>query len=236
MQQSKVLTSGEGGAAITNDAALYQRLEQARADGRVFSREPRVGRLELVEVGALLGQNFCLSEFQSAVLFDRLKHLDQENQQRAEFAKQLALELRPTDPVKLLPVDERATAHTYYNLVLELDIAQFSGNAVDAIARALSLELGVQISPVYRPLNGHPLYNPFTSPRIKGHGEPGVFDPRQFALPEATAARDTLITVPNWVLLGGTSAVADLLNAIRKVRDQSGWLRETNQEVGKEAF
>lgn len=236
MQQSKVLTSGEGGAAITNDVRLFHRMEQARADGRIFSDAPLPGRLELLEVGEVLGQNHCLSEFQSAILCDRLKHLDGENRQRREFVAHLASELSADDPLRLLPEDERATSYTYYNLVLELDLPRFQGNAVDAIARALSMELNVQVSPVYRPLNAHPLYNPLNSPRAKSHPRREIFDPGQFHLPQAAAARERCITLPNWVLLGGASGANDVLRAVRKVLGQSLRLRDAPQEIGKEAF
>lgn len=41
MQQTKVLTAGEGGAVITASAELARRLEQLHADGRVFDTHLR---------------------------------------------------------------------------------------------------------------------------------------------------------------------------------------------------
>ena len=80
MQQSKVLTSGEGGACITNDFDLYKRMQQFRADGRCYKNTNLTyGQMELEEVGLVQGRNYCMSEFHAAVLLDRLKHLDKEN-------------------------------------------------------------------------------------------------------------------------------------------------------------
>src|SRR4029450_6289939 len=62
MQQTKVLTAGEGGAVITASAELARRLEQLRADGRVFRRPPlRTGELELAGRGGGLGANRALA-------------------------------------------------------------------------------------------------------------------------------------------------------------------------------
>ena len=77
MQQTKVLTGGEGGAVITDRADLARRLEQLRADGRVFCRTPpRIGELELVEVGEVTGANLAMSEVQAALLLDGLTRLE----------------------------------------------------------------------------------------------------------------------------------------------------------------
>jgi len=39
-QQSKLLTSGEGGLCVTDDPILYSRMQQMRADGRRYRTEP----------------------------------------------------------------------------------------------------------------------------------------------------------------------------------------------------
>src|SRR5690606_12539023 len=89
MQESKVLTSGEGGACITDDSALAGLMEQYRADGRVFVDNPGLGEPNLAERGDVQGRNLCLSEIQSALLLGRLRHLDEENEQRRAMAARL---------------------------------------------------------------------------------------------------------------------------------------------------
>jgi L-glutamine:2-deoxy-scyllo-inosose/3-amino-2,3-dideoxy-scyllo-inosose aminotransferase len=51
MQQTKLLTAGEGGAAVTDDETLYRRLYQLRADGRLPVSDPRPGEMELSFTG-----------------------------------------------------------------------------------------------------------------------------------------------------------------------------------------
>lgn len=236
MQQSKILTSGEGGAVTTNDSGLAQRLQQLRADGRVYAPTSVKGRLELLEVGEVMGQNFCLSEFQSAILVDRLLHVDTENALRGLFEYRLQ-ELLAADPLaSLLSTDSRITQVAYYNLVLRIDGDRFNHVPVDMIARALSAELGVQISPLYKPMNEHPLYVPLTSPRLKGHAQAVRFDPRQFDLPQARRARGLHLTVPNWPLLAGAVGAERLHAALAKVEANSDALALLSLSESREAF
>lgn len=236
MQQSKVLTSGEGGAVVTSDRELYGRLEQLRADGRMFSSEPMRGSLELEEVGLVQGHNFCLGEFQAAVLLDRLAHLDVQNARRRQFVQTLRHKLGSQTIARLPPEDPRSEP-TYYNLVLELEMDKFGGNSVDAVARAMTAELGVQVSPVYRPMSRHPLYRPLLSPRYRDDAaRAAALDPSRFALPNADAARERFITFPNWVLLAGDEGVDDILAALRKVAASWEELLGLEQRISQQAF
>ena len=89
MQHSKVLTSGEGGAIVLNDEYLYKKCEQLRADGRLFqdNKSAQIGFMEIYDVGDVIGQNRCLSEFHSALLLDRLKNLDKEIKHREKMVE-----------------------------------------------------------------------------------------------------------------------------------------------------
>lgn len=236
MQQSKVLTSGEGGAVVTSDRKLYERLEQLRADGRMFSSKPMRGSLELEEVGLVQGHNFCLSEFQAAVLLDRLAHLDEQNVRRGQFAHALRHKLGSEDIARLPPEDARSEP-AYYNLVLKLDMEKFGGNSVDAVARAMTAELGIQVSPVYRPTSRHPLYRPLLSPRYRDDpARAEALNPSRFALPNAEAAREQFITFPNWVLLADDRGAEDIVTALRKVAACAGELLSLEQGVSQQAF
>jgi len=64
MQQAKALTSGEGGAVITDDLAGYNMMQQLRAGCRMHVKtEPSVGQMELEEVGDIQGRNMWLIEW-----------------------------------------------------------------------------------------------------------------------------------------------------------------------------
>jgi len=108
---------------------------------------------------------------------------------------------------------------------------------VDALARAMTAELGVQVSPIYRPTNQHPLYQPLLSPRYRGDtARAAALNPARFVLPNAEAARGRFITFPNWVLLAGEQGVEDILTALRKVAVRGEDLRNLEQGASPQAF
>lgn len=222
MQQSKVLTAGEGGAALTDDPTLWRRMEQLRCDGRMFSQAPSVGRLELREVGEVLGQNACMTEFQAAILIDRLRHLDTENDVRRATAQALYTRLCSLPGVSSLP-QAYGCKYTYYNLVLKIDAQVFSASSADIVAACLSRELNAQISPVYNPMNRHRLYNPVRSSRVVDPVVLARVNPDRFNLPVAEFVRQTHITIPHPLLLDGERAADDIFTALEKLmccRDQ----------------
>jgi L-glutamine:scyllo-inosose aminotransferase/L-glutamine:2-deoxy-scyllo-inosose/3-amino-2,3-dideoxy-scyllo-inosose aminotransferase len=237
MQQSKLLTSGEGGAVITGDPDLHRRLEQLRADGRNFTDTPQAGHLELIETATVQGRNACLSELQAAVLLDRLRHLEQENAVRAERAELLAQRLETVDGVEALPGDPRTTTRTYYNFVLRFDRDRFAGNSVDAIARALAAELGTLVNPVYTPLNRHRLLCPTAMPRGDiSDAEWERLDVSRHHLPEADSARRDCATLTQPVLLDQEDGIDDIVTALHKLRQHAEKLRQTPQEASVMAF
>ena len=194
MQQSKLLTCGEGGAVLTDDHDLYEKVEQLRCDGRVFAETPEIGRLELVEVGAVQGRNLCMSEFHAAVLYDRLQYLDQENERRREQAEYLEECLEGVDGVSVLRADSRVTNRTFYSFVMRFDRDRFGQSSIHAIGRALSAELGTQVHPVYLPLNRHPLLCPHKLQRGAGTAQ-SVLDMSRFPLVEAEQAHQSCLTL-----------------------------------------
>jgi dTDP-4-amino-4,6-dideoxygalactose transaminase len=111
MQQGKVLTSGEGGAVITDDDELYDLLQQLRADGRRnLPTPPPVGWPELEETGAVQGANRCLSDPQAALLLGGLERLEKENQRRETAGRALADELEGRGLARLAVQEPRRTA------------------------------------------------------------------------------------------------------------------------------
>jgi dTDP-4-amino-4,6-dideoxygalactose transaminase len=240
MQQSKVLTSGEGGACITRSAKLADRLEQLRCDGRIFSPAAiRNGRLELVEVGAVQGRNLCLSEFQAALLLDRLQYLDAENAHRAARAENLGRLMAGVAGVSLLTAPPELTSRTYYNLVIRIDPDHFAGHMVDTVARAVSEELNTPCNPVYRPMNRHPLYQPLKAPRgTLSDQEWRRRDVSRFTTPTAETVRATCMTLTHPVLLDDDESMADIAAALVKVQQHAADLCDVGvtTAVAQQAF
>jgi dTDP-4-amino-4,6-dideoxygalactose transaminase len=228
MQNSKTLTSGEGGCCITRDPELYYRLQQFRADGREYKGStPEPGEMELIPVGSVQGHNYCLSEFHSAILLDRLAHLDAENLvrwSRAEVLRGLLEDIAGVAPVIAGPTGKVCSL---YRFCLRLDRSTFGDLPIEAIGGALSAELGLPVSPLDNPLSNNMLYNPHRSPRIPfSQLSREAFDPRRFDLPEATRMRRECLCIPHYAFLGQDRDMSDIVEAVEKVRSNSESISE----------
>jgi dTDP-4-amino-4,6-dideoxygalactose transaminase len=216
MQQTKLLTCGEGGAAVCHDPALADRLEQLRADGRrYFAEPPASGQLELEEVGAMLGSNRCLSELHAAILLDQLTDLDEQNARRADRAARLDAQLVGLG-CRTQSTTVGTTSRTYYQYAFELPPRLLERIDVSEAALALTAELGFPVKRTYRPLDDHPLYTPHRSRRCW----PGLAErvaPRQFALPAAHAIHARAVTFGHEILLADAEAMDDIAAAVDKL-------------------
>ncbi|MFE0154541.1 DegT/DnrJ/EryC1/StrS family aminotransferase [Nonomuraea sp. NPDC059007] len=220
MQQTKLLTAGEGGATITDDAWLADRLFQLRADGRRLATGSLLPRdMELVENSSVMGNNYCLSEFGAALLLDQLAVLDQEHQDRAANAELLTRLLEKIPGVRPVRPAASVTMPTYYHYAIRLDLREFGGKPLRAICRALRAELGYPVQPCYPALNANPLYQPHTKRRysISADHERRI-DPAGYKLPEATRAHEEVLTMHHPFLLGGEGSMEAVAAAFSKVR------------------
>jgi dTDP-4-amino-4,6-dideoxygalactose transaminase len=223
MQQSKVLTCGEGEAVVCNDVSLYRRCEQLRADGRMFLERPvRVGFMELAELGEVQGQNRCLSEFHAAILLSRLKHLDEElkhREQMAEYMKSRLSQLPGVVPVERTPGTDLRSIYQY---CIHIDRTKFANATVEAISAALSAELNATVEPLDTPLYRNVLYcqqrsRIFTA--LWNSEETAVT--HQENLPSAEHVHSTCITFSHHLLLGTEEDIDDIISAILKVQRHS---------------
>lgn len=218
MHHTKLLTSGEGGAAVTNDAALARRLEHLRADGRCLSAQPpALGLPELVETGELMGSNRCLSEFQSALLVEQLKQLDSQNEVRTKNAELLD---RSLSELGYRPQRTSAgtTERAYFGYPVELPEGEFDGTTNQVVSEALTAELGLAVRPIYPPLYANRLYAPATRRRfaVTSASRLGVLD-RSYDLPNCEHAARRFVTFHHAALLGSEFDMRDVSLAFEKV-------------------
>ncbi|GAA1944844.1 DegT/DnrJ/EryC1/StrS family aminotransferase [Kitasatospora viridis] len=218
MQHSKLLTAGEGGAAITNDPELARRMELLRADGRAFAPStPGYGEMELVNTAELMGSNRCLSEFQAAVLLEQLDSLDAENRTRARNAARLDALLtelghRPQQ------TSEGTDRRSYYAYCVALDPEVTERVELRVIAGALTAELGFPIKPPYPPLYRTPLYGPRTRPRFAISEEHlARIDRREVDLPVTERTQRTVLNFHHAALLADPEQIESIAAAVAKV-------------------
>lgn len=163
-QQGKVLTCGEGGAALTKSELLYKRLQELRTNSRLYVPQDKcsINHMQLFESGKILGTNYCISEFQAAVLLDQIGKLEMQNRKKEKNAKILDRELSKIPGIKAMYHDPRVTKQSYYRYCIKVDNQYFAKKPVSQIAKALEAELGFVVEQPYAPLNKTVLYHPET--------------------------------------------------------------------------
>ena len=219
MQQTKVLTCGEGGAVITSDDKLYDNLQQLRSDGRRYIESPRVGDLEIEEVGTVQGYNYSLSEFGAAILYERLPHLYEQTQVREKNAKYLESLMQKRGLAIPQQRGKDVDCRTYYAYCARLCPKAFKGLPASIAAKAIAAELGLKVGPIYKPINETLLYQPLKSQNLPNDSDwRKRLDPCQYDLPNARAAYASYVSLPHSALLGNKHDMEDIVSAFEKLR------------------
>ncbi len=224
MGNSKVLTCGEGGVAITNDPKIYECMQQLRGDGyRYKDSKPVLGQSQLEESGMVQGYNYCLSEFQAAVLLSGLKTLNRQNKKREENGEYLKKLCSDIDGVQPLYRYAAVNHLTYFRFCIRLNLEEFGSATIDQIRRALIAELNESsIELVDYPLTKNPLYKPLNSPAAYSSiVHRNRLDPLRFNLPIALQAHKECITFHHAMLLGSKRDIEDIATSIRKLKANS---------------
>lgn len=226
MQHSKLLTSGEGGAVITDDKDLARRLAHLRADGRTLSvQPPRMDEMALVETAEIMGSNYCLSEFHAAILVAQLEVLDEQLARRRRNADVLDDLLIP---LGFAPQATAAgtTARAHYTYVVQLPESILEVVPAERFAAALTAEIRLPCKTMYRALNQNHLYKPYSRNRFAlGKEFSGAIDPSHYHVPVAQAFSRSCIALPHRMLLAEASAMERVVAAFEKVARSVGDLR-----------
>lgn len=217
-QQSKLLTSGEGGLCCTDDEALYVKLQQLRADGQVYNDTFNPDNWMWIRtVEGKPGRNFNLSEFNAALLLDGLSRLEAENELRRANLASLERFLEEVEGVRVIPCPKQVTKRVVWRLVLRIDRGAFGGSDVATIGHAVTAELGLPVEPIDMPFTHSPLYQPLKVARIARRPDAAEFDPSRFALPNALEQQRSCLAAPHFCLLGDESDMKDMAAAFAKV-------------------
>jgi dTDP-4-amino-4,6-dideoxygalactose transaminase len=216
MQHSKVLTCGEGGAVVTSDDDLVSRLEELRADSRRYRAASRQGELDLEESASVMGANFGLSEFGSALLCAQLGLLDAQHGVRNANYARLAEMISDVGGVRLLRRSPAQDRLSLYEVPLVFDPLP-AGIDNGWVAGALTAELGTRAYTPRHPLNRSPLLRPWSKPALTPLTERFVAHHRDraYAGSEYLAAHSVLFH--HSAFLGDEKDMRDLAEAIGKV-------------------
>ncbi len=149
----KCITTGEGGAVLTNNRKLYKILAESRShgivrDGKRFKSSPAgPGHYEMQS----LGYNYRITDFQCALGISQLGRIREFLRERRRQASLYAGILRDVEPLRLPP--EAAGVHPAWTMFPVL-VGGGKRKPVYSALRRHGVEAQVNFMPIYR----HPYY------------------------------------------------------------------------------
>lgn len=224
MQQSKVLTCGEGGVITTNNPELAEMCWSLRHCGR-----SRTGKWY---EHTNLGWNYRMTELQGALLLTQLEKFEVQNQKRRRNVKILNEKLQSVPGITVCEQHPEIERDIYYILLLRFDSSAWDGINRDTVAKALAAE-GVPVSSGYNfPLYENQLFenidfNSPNSPYRTGHDKP-LSDFREYrhCCPVTErACRKESLWLTHDVLLGSKEDTEDIFKSFMKVYENREELR-----------
>jgi dTDP-4-amino-4,6-dideoxygalactose transaminase len=211
-QSSKLITSGEGGAVITNNLEYMEKVQSYINAGRASITDQFHHRI--------IGFNYRMGEFQAAVLGPQLDRLPAQAKIREQNMKHLETRLQNTPGIGLLKPDLRITRLAPYGYVLKYFSKQVKDVLRAEFVAALQLEGipcdGLFYEPVYKS-SLFPL-NPIDFPALSWGREKPLDLRSMYSCPESErAAYHEAVWFPHQLFLGNTQDVDAIADAIHKV-------------------
>lgn len=149
----KIITSGEGGMAVTNDEKLAKHMRRLRSHGISSTKEDMQVRPahEIWNYQQIdLGFNYRMTDLQAALGLSQLQRLDTFVTQRHEIAKRYDILL--ADLPVLTPWQHLDSYSGYHLYVIRLRLAKVKKTQRQVFAALYAKEIGVNLHyiPVYR--------------------------------------------------------------------------------------
>jgi dTDP-4-amino-4,6-dideoxygalactose transaminase len=233
-QSSKLITSGEGGAVITNNLEYMERVQSYINAGRASLTDKFHHRI--------VGFNYRIGEFQAAVLGPQLDRLPEQAATRDKNMKYFESRLQNIPAIGLLKPEPRITRLAPYGYVLKYFSERANNIPRAAFVAALQLEGvpcdGLFYEPVYKsslfPLDSKDF------PALSWGRETPLDLRSMYSCPESDrAAYHEAVWFMHQMFLGSTRDVDAIADAIRKVLENIEELRGLdhkairNQRLGR---
>jgi L-glutamine:2-deoxy-scyllo-inosose/3-amino-2,3-dideoxy-scyllo-inosose aminotransferase len=211
-QSSKLITSGEGGAVISNNLEYMERVQSYINAGRASLTDKYHHRI--------VGFNYRLGEFQAAVLGPQLDRLPQQAAVREMNMQHFESRLHGTEGIALLKADPRITRLAPYGYVIKYFAEKAKDIPRAAFVAALQLE-GVPCDGLfYEPVYKSSLFPVLSSdfPALSWGREKALDLRTMYSCPESErAAYHEAVWFPHQHFLGSTGDVDAIADAIHKV-------------------
>ena len=147
----KIITTAEGGMALTNDSGLAKKMRLLSSHG--ITREPTemTGRVDgsWYYQQQMLGFNYRLTELQAALGLSQLKRLDDYVSKRHLIAGQYDIRLSESPISTLKRCPESVSSNHLYVILLDLNRIKRSRQEVYDYMRAAGIGVNVHYIPVY---------------------------------------------------------------------------------------
>ncbi|MCX7747695.1 MAG: DegT/DnrJ/EryC1/StrS family aminotransferase [Clostridia bacterium] len=221
--QEKVLTCGEGGALLTNDPKIFEMVFRTKTDGCSFDEARQsLGEDQLIYDSEFMGSNYCLSEFQAAILIAQLDKLKEWNEKREGNARYLDKHLLSIPGITPLKPYGKVTQRTYYEYAVRLDTGMFGGKDLADICNALSKETGFSIHPTDVPVYRNKLFSPWTKKRYAFYCRDKRFEElKTKKFPCCEEIYKSLAVFHHSILLAEREDMDDIIRAFEKVKKYS---------------
>jgi L-glutamine:2-deoxy-scyllo-inosose/3-amino-2,3-dideoxy-scyllo-inosose aminotransferase len=214
-QQSKILTSGEGGAITCDDDEVYDTL---------FCLKHVGVKSDLSGPGDHYGHNYRLTEMQAVLLRGGLRRLPEQLRRREETMARIAEELqRLGGPLRAARRDPRVTRQACYAMTLHFDAAQAGGLTRQHYLAALAAE-GCPLNLPYPAVYNHGLLNLYDATSPIPYRDPTTFQNyAELKLPVTErVVNEEGVVLMHPHLLGEDEYIGQLLQAVEKVNDHLG--------------
>ncbi|HET8548152.1 MAG TPA: DegT/DnrJ/EryC1/StrS family aminotransferase [Bryobacteraceae bacterium] len=215
-QESKLMTSGEGGIVITSRLDYYEAMQSVVNCGRASLTDQFGIRM--------LGSNYRMTELQAALLIGQLEMLPDLRERRTRHAALLTERLSRIEGIRPLPEQAAITHQTYYNYVFQYRAAAPSR---DVFAAALEREGIPCDGRFYEPVYRSDLFyaTPENCPQLRSDYA-GV----RCRVSER-AAYDEAVWLPQFLLIGGERDVEDVARAVEKVTAHATELAQQHPSI-----
>lgn len=229
LQSSKTVTSGEGGILLCRTEELARKVMAVIDCGR--GHEGQDGS----EGGAspLMGGNYRMTEFQSALAVVGLERFPAQARERENMAAYMDEALSEVPGVRLLPRDPRHTTRSFYRYIFAIDPAVF-GVEHDVLCAALDAE-GVGCWVGYEAMHHYTLFQPRNSKLAVPNAFPERFDLASMSFPVAErACEHEAVWLDEAIFRAGRQGVEDAVAALLKIQRNAGELAAAAEELRKQ--
>lgn len=211
-QESKCITTGEGGMLITNDEHVAGTVRMVRNHGEMVMEKQRTYKSDM------LGWNYRMTEMEAALGIVQLKKLDNLNDQRIQLTDYLSRNL----PIDGSPVVCSSCKHVYYVFPIRYSEHE-TGIFRDLFVKALVAE-GIPFSAGYvKPLYLNPIYHE-NKPFIYQHYGKWVSYDKGICPVAENLYEKSLILTPICRYPATIEDMDDIVKAVKKILDNKGEL------------